>query len=194
MGEIIREIEIRRARRALSDRAIPENVVRRILHAATLAPSCSNNQPWRFIAVKEPEGLAKARNTLSGGNYWAKPAPLIMIASTREDLDCRLSDDRNYALLGLGLAVENLILQSFKEGLIAHPIAGFNPLKIKEAFSIPKDFTVIVLIIIGYPGDEDHLSEKHRKDEHAERTRLEESKVISYETWTFESEAEPPSQ
>ena len=50
------EIETRRARRGLNEKAIPEDVLARIMTAATYAPSCFNNQPWRFlIANRERE-------------------------------------------------------------------------------------------------------------------------------------------
>ncbi len=183
MSELIREIEIRRAKRALSDRPIPAQIVERILHAATLAPSCFNNQSWRFVAVSDAGVLDKVRENLSSGNYWAKKAPLVILAASKDDLDCQLSDGRNYAFFDLGLATENLILQSFKEGLIAHPIAGFNPVGVKEAMGIPNEYTLLTLIIIGFPGDEAHLSEKHLESEHGERSRVAESQVIAHNSW-----------
>jgi nitroreductase len=186
MSELIREIEIRRAKRALSEEPIPTEVIERVLHAATLAPSCSNNQSWRYVSVSDGEVLEKIRDCLSSGNYWAKKAPLVILAASKYDLDCQLSDSRNYAFFDLGLATENLILQCFKEGLVAHPIAGFNPLKIKEAIGIPESFTLLTLIIVGYPGAETHLSEKHLESEHGERVRVPQSQVIAHNSW-FES-------
>ncbi len=183
MGELLREIEIRRAKRALSDKPIPAQIVERILHAASLAPSCSNNQSWRFVAVTDAGILDKVRENLSSGNYWAKKSPLVIVAVSKDDLDCQLSDGRNYAFFDLGLATENLILQSIKEGLIAHPIAGFNPVGVKEVFGIPKEYILLTLIIIGYPGDEAHLSEKHLESEHGERSRVAESQVIAHNRW-----------
>ena len=183
MGELLREIEIRRAKRALSDKPIPAQIVERILHAATLAPSCSNSQSWRFVAVSDTGILDKVRENLSSGNYWAKKAPLVILAASKDELDCQLSDRRNYAFFDLGLATENLILQSFKEGLIAHPIAGFDPVGLKEVIGIPNEYTLLTLIIIGYPGDEAHLSEKHLESEHGERSRVAESQVIARNGW-----------
>ncbi len=182
---LIHEIEIRRAKRALSEKKIPEEVLKRIMTAATYAPSCFNNQPWRFLVVTDEKKLTDIHASLSGGNYWAKKAPVVVVVATKPDLDAQLSDRREYALLGCGLAAENLVLQAFKEGTIAHPMAGFDPLVVKEKFSIPEEFIVIALIAIGYPGDESHLGEKHKEMEHSPRVRKPELEVISYNAWGF---------
>jgi nitroreductase len=44
-----------RAVRRLKPDPIPDDVLRRVLEAATWAPSGGNRQPWRIIAVKDPE-------------------------------------------------------------------------------------------------------------------------------------------
>ena len=183
MEGLLNEIDIRRAKRALSEEEIPEEVVKRIMTAATYAPSCFNNQPWRFLVVTEENKLEDMHAALSGGNYWAKKAPVMIAVITKPDLDAELSDRREYAVLGCGLAMENLMLQAFKEGAIGHAMAGFDPLVVKEKFSIPEEFIVIALIAIGYPGDESHLSDKHKEMEHSPRDRKSESEVITYNAW-----------
>lgn len=57
MEGLLNEIDIRRAKRALSEEKISEEVVKRIMTAATYAPSCLNNQPWRFLVVTEDDKL-----------------------------------------------------------------------------------------------------------------------------------------
>jgi hypothetical protein len=57
MSKIVPEIETRRARRALREEPVPEEVLARIMTAATYAPSCFNNQPWRFLVVSRDREL-----------------------------------------------------------------------------------------------------------------------------------------
>jgi nitroreductase len=78
------------------------------------------------------------------------------------------------------------MLQSFKEGLYAHALAGFDPLKVKEAFNIPDEYIVITLVAVGYPGDDASLNDKHKELEHSRRIRKPEAEVISYNAWGFE--------
>lgn len=183
--KIIDEIEKRRARRALDQKELTPEVLERIMDAAVLAPSCANKQPWRFLVLsKEPE-LSTAKEHLSGGNYWAKKAPVIVMVLSKKDLDCQLDDQRDYAFFDTGLAVMNLMLQATKEGLIAHPIAGFEPVPLKEKFNISAEYTLITLVIIGYPGDDAYLNDKHREQEHAGRNRKPMEAVVKYNRWDF---------
>jgi nitroreductase len=185
MSELIQEIEVRRAKRALSEKQIPSKVVGRIMTAATYAPSCFNNQSWRFLVVLNEEDLSKIHEALPDANYWVKKASMVVVVATKLDLDGQLSDRRDYALFDCGLATENLVLQAFKEGLYAHPIAGFDPFKVKEKFSIPEDFIIITLVAVGYPGEDTFLNEKHKQLEHGPRIRKPESEVICYNAWEF---------
>jgi nitroreductase len=187
MKELIPEINIRRAKRALSDKKIPDEIIRRLMTAATFAPSCFNNQSWRFLVVTDDEALKKIHGALSEGNYWVKRAPAVVVVTTKLKFDCRLSDRRDYALFDCGLATENLMLQGFKEGLYTHAIAGFDPIKIKAAFHIPDEYIVITLVAVGYPGDDASLNEKHRELEHSPRNRKSESEVVCYNTWELEA-------
>lgn len=186
MSGLLKEIDERRAKRALSEKDIPEEVVARFMKAATYAPSCFNSQPWRFLVATEKASLEKLHGALSGGNYWAKKAPVLIIVATKLAFDARLSDGRDYALLGCGLAVENLLLQAVADGLYAHPMAGFDPLAVKESFDIPEDYIVINLIAVGYPGSLEGLSEKHVAAEDSERSRKDDGEVICFNHWSFE--------
>ncbi len=185
MKSILKEIDERRAKRALSERTIETEVLERIMTAATYAPSCFNSQPWRFMVVSEQENLEKIHASLTGGNYWAKKAPVLVVIATKIAFDAKLSDGREYALFGCGLACANLILQASHEGLYAHPMAGFDPLVIKEQFSIPEDYIVINLLALAWPGPLDGLSEKHVASEQSERNRKPQDEVICYEQWRF---------
>ena len=183
MSEIVTEIEKRRSYRAVDSKRVEDDVIDRILTAATYAPSCANNQSWRFIAISDSSVLNTVKKHLSGGNYWAKLSPFIVLVCTKAEYDCQLSDGRDYALFDTGLATQNLLLQAVSEGLYAHPIAGFDPEPIKTTIGIPEDTVLITLIICGYPGDPAPLSEKHKTQESAPRERKDQSEVVAYDRW-----------
>ena len=179
MAQILDSITTRRARRAISDQPIGRDVLATLLTAAHLAPSCANNQPWRFVVVDKDPMLTQVKEHLSGGNYWAKMSPTIIAVASKADLDCQIPDSRNYYLFGCGMASMNLMLQTTEMGLIAHPIAGFKQSPIKEILNIPVDYTLITLIILGTPAsDHASLSEKHQADEVSPRERKPISEVL----------------
>jgi len=119
------------------------------------------------------------------GNYWTAPAPVIIAVASQRDLDCTLSDNRDYFLFGCGMAVGNLMIQATQMDLVAHPIAGYNPVKAKEIMGIPEDYTLITLIIVGHPGDVSQLSEQHRESELGPRDRKSLPKVMARNRYAF---------
>ena len=180
MSSLQPTLSARRALRALSEKSLDQTVVRRLFEAATLAPSCANKQPWRFVAVQEAGLLDQVRGTLTDGNYWAKKAPLLVAAWTHLDYDARLPDGREFALFDLGQSVLALQLQAQHEGLVTHPMAGFDAVKASAILGLPEGAILPVLISVSFPGPADHLNEKHRDGETAPRTRKPLDEVVSF--------------
>jgi nitroreductase len=183
MADIVPEIETRRARRGYAEKPVSKETILRIFDAATKAPSCNNKQPWRFLIASEGEALENAREALAGGNYWARVAPVLVVVTTQDDLDCRLSDNRDYAMFDTGMAVMGLMMQATREGLYAHPMAGFSPETLREKFGIEEQTRVVTMVAIGYPGDGANLNEKHAESEKSERSRKELSEVLQWNSW-----------
>lgn len=181
--QLLPEIEERHAFRALDPRPLEEDVLVGLFQAARLAPSCGNKQPWKFILITGEKERAAFNEALAGGNYWAKRAPAVILVVTSPERDFRLEDRRDYALFDTGLAAMNLILQAQKEGIIAHPIAGFDPAMVKKAAGIPEEEILITCIILGHPGDASHLSEKHLREEQGERKRRPFETTVSLNHW-----------
>lgn len=168
-------IEARRAKRMISEKRIGKEEVMELIHAMRLAPSCFNNQPWHVVVVDDNESLMNLKKCLSKGNAWASRSPLIFIVASKVEDDCRLSDRRDYHLFSCGLAVGQMILRATELGIIAHPIAGYDPIEIKRLFKIPEDYIIITLVICGYPSDDPSLlSEKQLE---AEKSRPERKPV-----------------
>jgi len=164
--DVVEAIHTRRAKRTLSDKPLEDDKIDSLIEAVRLSASCFNNQPWRIVVAKGKEALDNVKSALSKGNVWATRAPVIMVVSAREQDDCQLSDKRNYFLFSTGLAIGQLELRATELGLIAHPIAGYDPIKLKQLLGIPEEYTIITLVIIGYPGtDAGLLSDKQKEIE-----------------------------
>ncbi|MFH2114072.1 MAG: nitroreductase family protein, partial [Spirochaetota bacterium] len=109
--------------------------------------------------------------SLSEGNVWATRASAILAVVVKESDDCRLEDGRDYALFDAGLCAMNMITQATAEGLVAHPIAGYNPKKAKAALGIPTDYILITLIILARKGELEGEDTSLLKDWQLERER-----------------------
>lgn len=169
----------RRALRSLAPVEITDDTVHELAEAARLSASCFNNQPWRFVFVRKPDVLIRMLEALPDGNRWATAASMIVAVVSREDLDCRIKG-RNYFLFDTGMATAHIILRATELGLVAHPIAGFSPKKVREVLGVPEDMTVITLVIFGRhaEGLSDLMSEDQKAAEGERPARLEVEKFV----------------
>jgi len=67
------------------------------------------------------------------------------------------------------LQPKTFYMQAVREGLRAHPVAGFDPDPVKAILHVPDSSILITLVILGYPGETGELSEKHRLSEESPR-------------------------
>ena len=141
-------IEKRRAYRSLESIKINDSLIKELAHIAQIAPSCNNNQPWRFIFVYDKEQLQKLFTTLTQHNNWIEKASMMIAVYSTPKNDCIIKE-REYYLFDTGLAVAFIILRATELGLVAHPIAGFNEEKAKEILGIPPEMRLITFINIG---------------------------------------------
>ncbi len=171
--DVKESIEKRRAYRSLSPVEITEDLVHDLAGSARLFCSCFNNQPWRYVFVYDRKVLQDMHEALSPGNEWAQTGSMIIAVFSKPDLDCIIKD-RQYYLFDTGMATAALILRATELGLVAHPIAGFSPKKVREILKIPVEYNVITLVIIGKKSDKlsPLLSEKQRLVEPERPERL----------------------
>jgi len=141
-------IEKRRAYRSLDPVEIDENLIKDLASVAQIAPSCNNNQPWRFIFVYEKEQLEKLFKILPPTNNWIEKASMMIAVFSTPKYDCVIKE-RQYYLFDTGLAAAFIILRATELGLVAHPIAGFDEDKGKQILGIPNEMRLITFINIG---------------------------------------------
>jgi nitroreductase len=177
---ILTLLNARKAGRSISSEPLPESVIAELIEAVRLTPSCFNNQPWRFLFLESPEALAKGQEALSGGNRaWAPRAPLLVVGYSRREDDCVSPDGRAYYQFDLGMSAMNLMLAATHHGLVARPMSGFEPEKIKERFELGADMQPLVMIAVGRPSDdESHLPERYKEMDKKPRQRKEAGEIV----------------
>ncbi|MDH3365181.1 MAG: nitroreductase family protein [Thermoplasmata archaeon] len=169
--EVAEAIRRRRAFRALDSQPIDRGSVSALIDAVMLSASCFNNQPWNLVFCSSEESLRGIRTALPKGNAWATKSPLIIVAASKEEEDCQLSDRRNYHLFDCGLAIGQMLLRATELGFVAHPIAGYDPSKVREVLGIPDDRIIITLVICGFHGQDDTLLSDKQREAERERPR-----------------------
>lgn len=124
---LLKEIKLRYSPLLFKKKAISKAKLTRCLEAARWAPSCSNNQPWKFVLVDSPRRITKLATAFPRGNHWAMKAPLVgfIVAKTKDDCISEGNDNLEYFQYDSGMAMMNFILQAEHEGLKSHQMAVF---------------------------------------------------------------------
>ena len=161
-------------------RPVSRGKVVALIEAARWAPSSYNTQPWRFLVFDTdvPDALEKARACLSPGNERARKAPVLILGVAQVTNPARGTENR-YARHDLGLATENFLLQAVAEGLVAHPMAGFDKSKCREFFRIPDGYEPWTMIALGYFEGSAEEAELER----SRRTRLPLRRIAFHGKW-----------
>ncbi len=176
----------RESKRSFISREVPQEVLERLFERIRWSPSNSNNQPWRFIFVTEPEQHARFMTALKRGNQWASTAPVLIAVCARQSDDATREDDPvMYYQFDCGLAVMSLLLGAVDEGLMAHPMAGFHAEGIHEVLEIPKEYHVMCVIALGYRGPIDLLDDRTRQKDEQPRVRKPVPEIISINKFNF---------
>jgi nitroreductase len=171
--------------RAFSPKAVPPEVLQSLFEAARWAPSSNNEQPWAFIVAAHEDSASHARmlSTLVQSNRaWAGQAPVLVIAVSKLAFARNGNPNRN-AFYDTGGAVAYLTTEATARGLFVHQMAGFDPGKAIELFSIPSGWEPIAAFVIGYPGDPDSLPDTLRERELAPRNRKPLSEFVMAGSW-----------
>lgn len=159
--------------KAFDDRAIDDNILRAIMSAAQWAPSCYNDQPWRFIVTSRssPAAYEKLLDCLVPGNRaWAQSAPVLILTIARLNFEHNETPNR-HASYDLGMAVGNLLVQATHLGLSAHQMAGFDVDKARVEFNIPHYCDPMAVMALGYKGDAAQLPQGVIEADPSTRTR-----------------------
>lgn len=145
-----------------------------LLEAARWAPSCFNDQPWRYIVFDrfhDRDAWQKAYACLSEGNQkWVIQAPVLLIAFANTRFTQNGKPNR-WGQHDTGAASTSLCLQAASMGLMAHQMGGYDRDKVRETFGIPEQFDIMSMIAVGHPADEQDLAGEQLERELQPRQR-----------------------
>lgn len=155
--EVIRE---RGSIRSYQDRDIPEDVMEKILEAGRLAQSAGNRQPWEFVVVEGEELKRKLAEVANNQGFVGEAAAVIVCVADPEN--CGHVGSLDSFLVDVGIAMENMALVSWENGLGSCWIGAYHERKLKDLLGIPENLRVVSILTLGYPAEEP--SPKKRKD------------------------------
>lgn len=151
---------------------VPEDVLRRILEAAHMAPSVGLMQPWRFLRITDPamrtaiKELVDAERIRTGEALGPREAEFLAlkvegIGDCAELFVVALGDDRERHIFGrrtmphmdlasVSCAIQNMWLAARAEGLGMGWVSIFDPQKLAALLRMPGDARPIAVLCIGH--------------------------------------------
>ena len=152
------------------DAEVDDDQLRAMLEAARWAPSYGDTEPARYLVGRRGDDtFRRIASVLTRSNQeWTAAAAVLMLGLV---VTVNEKGDIPYAEYGLALASQNLVLQAFAEGLVAHQMAGFDKDAARREFTLPDDVRPVIAIAVGGLGDPDTLPERRRDREIAPRRR-----------------------
>jgi len=131
-----------------------------LLEAARWAPSCWNDQPWRYLVFDRfhnKDAWQKAFECLSEGNQkWVIKTPVLLIAFADTQFT-RNGKPNRWGQHDTGAASTSLCLQAASMGLMAHQMGGYDRDKVRETFGVPERYDIMSMIAVGHPADEKEI-------------------------------------
>ena len=147
-SKVIDTILNRRSVREFKDRQISKEEINIILNAGRWAPSGLNNQPWRFIVVRNPDTIHKLSECTHYSSIVVR-APLLIAAF----LDTEYSYNRTKDVQSIGASIQNMLLACSELGLGAvwlGEILNQNE-KVNSILQCPSKLELMAVLAIGEP-------------------------------------------
>lgn len=156
------------------NKPIDEQTLTSLLEAARWAPSCFNDQPWRFVVCRKAEDEG-AWNKLLGclaekNQLWAKNAPVLILTVAMHHFGHNGKPNR-WSAFDTGAASVSLCLQATAMGLATHQMGGFDAEKCRELFNLPDACTPMSVMAVGYQAPATLLNDDLKQTELSERAR-----------------------
>lgn len=147
-------LEIIRSRRSIRqylNKLPSDKQVELILEAGRWAPSGLNNQPWRFVVVKDKT----TKDKLASFTKYSKVidgAPLAICVF----LDIGESYNRDKDILAIGACIQNMLLAAHASGLVTCWLGEILNKKedIRKFLKLDSDYELMAVITLGYSDEQ----------------------------------------
>ncbi|MEO7424758.1 MAG: nitroreductase family protein [Fibrobacteria bacterium] len=149
--------------RAMSGAHVDKEILMTLFEAAHWAPSCNNNQPWRFVyALRASEAWPRFYEMLTPKNQiWCANAGVLIVMASKNTFDHNGKPSITHSF-DAGAAWMSLALQASLLGLVAHGMAGFDYGAAIEVVGLPDGYSIEAMCALGHPGPAEALPEALR--------------------------------
>jgi nitroreductase len=155
---LMEAIKGRRSVREYKSDPIPTEKLHTVLEAVRWSPSWANTQCWEVVVVKDAEIKRLLAETLSPTNGARKgilQAPItLVLVGIKERAGFKkgetVTDKGDWYMFDCGIAMQNLCLAAYAEGLATVIVGLFDAAKAAEILQVPPDRVVVAMTPLGF--------------------------------------------
>lgn len=162
MADLLELIQSRRSIRNYQDKAVPDDILTKILEAVRWSPSWANTQCWEVVVVKDQEIKQKLQAALPPTNPGSRAmveAPVVLVlcgqlnksGSYKGQVVTKFGD---WYFFDLGIATQSICLTAHSLGLGTVVVGLFDHNQAKQALGVPEGYELVVMLPLGYPAKE----------------------------------------
>ena len=143
-------IKNRRSIRRYQEKSVENEKLQKVFEAARLASSAMNRQPYQLFVVTNKEILSRIESACN--QKWAAPIMIAMVSTPKE---AWVRDDgEEFWKADAAIAMTQVSLAAFAEGLGTCWIAAFKENQVKDILGVASDLRIPFLSPLGYPAEE----------------------------------------
>ncbi len=159
--KILDIIRSRRSVRKYTGEPVQDITINEILEAARWAPSGLNNQPWRFVIIKDDSFKKKISELTHYSSIVAGSTFLIAVFYNQP-----AGYNRDKDLMSIGAAIQNMLLYAHEAGIGSVWLGEIlkNKDKINALLGIDGSNEFVAITAFGFPGEEG-VSERKKMSE-----------------------------
>jgi nitroreductase len=187
-------VRSQRACRSFTDEPVPDDLVERVLEAATFAPSAENRQPWVFVVVRDAATrdrigrLTRAAWEAGGRAFAERRLDPALLADVDRGATGGISAAPVLVVVGADLerclaatvasstfpAVQNLLLAASALGLgsALTTLTTAHADKLRTVVGLPDQVQPVAVVPLGYPVKPLGPPRREPVSEHAHRERF----------------------
>lgn len=146
---------------------VDDELIRKILDLALLAPSACNSQPYKICVCADEASKAVAKATQGMGmNKFTEKVPVMLVISEATYTGTAAAGSKikhnDYRSIDIGILSAYITALATENGLSTCILGWFDNKKIRSICELDSD--VRLVIAIGYASESDKIREKKRKN------------------------------
>ncbi len=167
--DVYEAIRARRSVRAYKSDPVPDEVLKRVLEAARLAPSARNRQEWRFVVVKDKARIEQLAEAANGQSFVAEaPVYLAFCATKGHVMSCGV----DAGIVDTSIPFAYVTLAAVAEGLGTCWLGAFDQEKTRKILGVPEEALIVGVTPLGYPAKVPAATGRRKFED-----------VVSFEGW-----------